>query len=159
MNELTFEEALRLGIEAHKAGNLQDADRYYTAILGANPNHPDANHNMGVLAVGVGKLETALPFFEKAILANPKIEQYWLSHIDALVRLKRYDKANEVFDQAQRNDVDGNSLRTCRETKEFQIELDLPRENLQEILSKYNDGRYRQAIKDARKAVEQHQMK
>ena len=66
MNELTFEEALRLGVEAHKAGKVQDADRYYTAILEMDPNHPDANHNMGVLAVGIGKLEVSLPFFERA---------------------------------------------------------------------------------------------
>ena len=54
-------------IEAHKAGKVQEADRYYTAILKANPKHPDANHNMGVLAVGVGKVETALPFFKTAL--------------------------------------------------------------------------------------------
>ena len=38
------------------------ADRYYTAILKVQPKHPDANHNMGALAVGVGKLQQALPF-------------------------------------------------------------------------------------------------
>jgi len=29
---------------------VQEADRLYTAILQAQPKHPDANHNMGVLA-------------------------------------------------------------------------------------------------------------
>ena len=55
--ELTLEQALQKGIEAHKAGKVQEADRYYTAILKAQPKHPDVNHNMGVLAVGVGKVE------------------------------------------------------------------------------------------------------
>ena len=59
--ELTLDQALQKGIEAHKAGKVQEADRYYTAILKANPKHPDANHNMGVLAVGVGKVLEALP--------------------------------------------------------------------------------------------------
>ena len=54
--ELTLDQALQKGIEAHKAGKVQEADQYYTAILKANPKHPDANHNMGVLAVGVGKV-------------------------------------------------------------------------------------------------------
>ena len=54
--ELTLDQALQKGIEAHKAGKAQEADRYYTAILKAQPKHPDANHNMGVLAVGLGKL-------------------------------------------------------------------------------------------------------
>ena len=53
--ELTVDQALQKGVEAHKAGKAQEADQYYTAILKANPKHPDANHNMGVLAVGVGK--------------------------------------------------------------------------------------------------------
>ena len=59
---LTLGQALQKGVEAHKAGKVQEADRYYTAILQAQPNHPDANHNMGVLAVGLGKIVEALPF-------------------------------------------------------------------------------------------------
>ena len=46
--ELTIDQALEKGIEAHKAGRALQADQYYTAILKANPKHPDANHNMGV---------------------------------------------------------------------------------------------------------------
>ena len=65
--ELTLEQALQKGIEAHRTGQVQEADRYYTAILKANPKHPDANHNMGVLGVGVGKVEEALSFFKTAL--------------------------------------------------------------------------------------------
>ena len=77
--ELTLDQALQKGVEAHKAGKVQEADQYYTAILKANPKHPDANHNMGVLAVGVGKVQEALPFFKTALEANPSIAQFWLS--------------------------------------------------------------------------------
>ena len=83
--ELTLDQALQKGVEAHKAGKAQKADQYYTAILKANPKHPDANHNMGVLAVSVGKVEEALPFFKTALGVNPNIAQYWLSYIDALI--------------------------------------------------------------------------
>ena len=54
--ELTLDQALQKGIEAHKAGRVQEADQYYTAILKANPKHPDANHNMGILASVLEKL-------------------------------------------------------------------------------------------------------
>ena len=54
--EFTIEQALQKGIQAHKAGKVQQADTYYTAILKANPKHPDANHNMGILAVDLGKV-------------------------------------------------------------------------------------------------------
>ena len=53
--ELTVDQALRHGVEAYKEGKLQDAERIYRAILRAQPNHPDANHNLGVLAVLVGR--------------------------------------------------------------------------------------------------------
>ena len=99
--ELTVEEALRKGIEAHRAGNVVEADKYYTAILSSQPDHPDANHNMGVLAVGVGKVEEALPFFKRALDANAAVEQFWLSYIDALIKLDKMDEAKAVFDQAK----------------------------------------------------------
>ena len=91
--ELTFDQALQKGVEAHKAGKGQEADRYYTAILHVQPKHPDANHNMGVLAVGAGKVEEALPFFKTALETNPKIAQFWLSYIDALLKLDRLAEA------------------------------------------------------------------
>ena len=85
--ELTLVQALQKDIETHKAGNAQEADRFYTEIIKANPKHPDANHNMGALAFGIGKVEEALPFFKTALDANPTIAQYWLSYIDALIKL------------------------------------------------------------------------
>ena len=108
--ELTLDQALQLGIKAHKAGKVQEADRYYTAILKAQPKHPDANHNMGVLAVGVGKVEDALPFFKTALEANPNIAQFWLSYIDALIKLDRMTDAKAIFDQAKKNGVQSDSL-------------------------------------------------
>ena len=99
--ELTLDQALHKGVEAHKAGRVQEADRLYTAILKAQPKHPDANHNMGVLAVGVGKVQDALPFFKIALEANPNTAQFWLSYIDALVKLNRLVDAKAVLDQAK----------------------------------------------------------
>ena len=55
--EFTLDQALIMGVEAQKKGKLQEANRYYTAILKVQPKHPDANHNMGILAVSVGKIQ------------------------------------------------------------------------------------------------------
>ena len=79
MTELTIDQALKKGIEAYKSGEVQEADRLYTTIIKAHPKHPDANHNMGVLAVGLGKVQEALPFFKTALEANPAKAQFWLS--------------------------------------------------------------------------------
>jgi tetratricopeptide (TPR) repeat protein len=56
---------------------------------------------MGVLAVGVGKVEEALPFFKTALEANSSIAQYWLSYIDALIKLDRMDYAKAVLGLAR----------------------------------------------------------
>ena len=99
--ELTLDQALQKGVEAHKAGQIQDADRLYTAILKAQPEHPDANHNMGVLAVSVGKVQEALPSFKTALEANPSTGQFWLSYIDALTKLGKLADAKAMLDQAK----------------------------------------------------------
>ena len=110
MAELTIDQALKLGIEAHKAGRVQEADRLYTAILKAQPKHPDANHNLGVLAVGVGKVEQALQFFKTALEANPATAQFWLSYIDALIKLDQLADAKAVLDQARSKGAKGDAF-------------------------------------------------
>ena len=110
MAELTIDQALQQGIEAHKAGQVQEADRLYTAILKAQPKHPDANHNMGVLAVGVGKVEQALPFFKTALEANPATAQFWLSYIDALIKLDQLAEAKAMLDQAKSKGAKGDGF-------------------------------------------------
>ena len=118
--ELTIEQALQQGVTAHKQGKLQDAERLYRAILQSLPSHPDANHNLGVLAVSVNKAETALPFFKTALEANPKIEQFWLSYIDALIKTEKLDDAKRVLADAQQAGVSAAKAQTFEEQLEFQ---------------------------------------
>jgi protein O-GlcNAc transferase len=103
--ELTIKQALQQGVAAHKEGKLQDAERLYRAILQSQPLHPDANHNLGVLAVSVNKAEAALPLLKTALEANPKIEQFWLSYIDALIKEKQFENAKLVIEQAKTQGV------------------------------------------------------
>ena len=115
--ELTIDQALQKGIEAHKAGQVQEADRLYTAILKAQPKHPDANHNMGVLAVDIGKVEEALAFFKTALEVNPNTAQFWLSYIGALIKLDRLADAKAVFDQAKnKGELKEKPLKSWRKT-------------------------------------------
>ena len=153
--ELTLDQALQKGIEAHKAGNAQEADRYYTAILKAQPKHPDANHNMGVLAVGVGKVNEALPFLKTALEANPNIGQFWVSYIDALIKLERIDDAKAVFDQAKSKGAKGEAfdqiekrltgVSTTNAVKNSNVQ-DPPAEILEKAIELREAGKYDEAI-------------
>jgi len=108
--ELTTEQALQKGVAAHREGKLQDAERLYRAILQSQPAHPDANHNLGVIAVSVNKADAALPLFKTALEANPKIEQFWLSYIDTLIKTEKFDDAMRVLSDAQQAGVTAAKL-------------------------------------------------
>ena len=108
--ELTVDQALQQGVAAHREGKLQDAERLYRVILQVQPNHPDANHNLGVLAVAVGKPLVAIPLLKLAVEANPKVEQFWLSYTDALIKLERFDEAKRVVVEAKKSGVSSEKL-------------------------------------------------
>ena len=152
--ELTLEQALQKGIEAHKAGKAQEADKYYTAILKANPKHPDANHNMGALAVGVGKVEAALPFFKTALEVNQTIGQYWLSYIDALIKLDRIADAKAVFDQATSKGMKGNGFKQIKKqlaslTSNNSNNQEPSQAELQNLVNLYSKGQVKQVLNEA----------
>ena len=113
--ELTIDQALQRGVAAHKEGKLQDAERLYRAILQAQPDHPDANHNLGVLAVAVGKPLEALPLFKLAVDTNPQVEQFWLSYIDALIKVGHFEDAREVLVAGEQSGVSAEKLGGCRQ--------------------------------------------
>jgi predicted Zn-dependent protease len=106
----TIEQALQTAVEAHKAGKLQDAERLYRAILVTQPKHPDANHNLGVMAVSLNKTEAALPLFKIALEANPNQGQFWISYVDALIREKQFDNAMSLLEQGKKRGLAGEKV-------------------------------------------------
>ena len=157
--ELTLDQALQKGIEAHQAGQAQEADRLYTAILKAQPKHPDANHNMGVLAVGVGKVQEALPFFKTALEARSNIAQYWLSYFDALIRLGHLDDARTVLEQARDSDADGEAFDQLDDRLEQAAlaENEAPsQDQMQELMNLHNQGQLVNALDQAEKLIQQY---
>ena len=103
--ELITKQALEQGVIAHKEGKLQEAERLFRVVLQSQPSHPDANHNLGVVLVSVNKAQAALPLFKTALEANPKIEQFWLSYIGALIKVQQFENAKEVLEQGKKQGV------------------------------------------------------
>ena len=48
-------------VARHQAGQLQEAERLYRAVLQVEPKHPEANHNLGMIAVQSKRPDAALP--------------------------------------------------------------------------------------------------
>ncbi len=107
-----IDELLIQGIKAHKERNLNEAERLYREILKKTPSHPDANHNIGVLALEVGKFDEALTFIEKAVANNPHKEQYWLSLIELLIKLGKISRARNVLSGAIKIGFDSKKLKS-----------------------------------------------
>ena len=109
--EPSIEETLRLGIAAHNAGNLHEAERAYRAILQSQPKHPDANHNLGLIAILSNQIEAALPLFKTALDANPNMEHFWVGYIDALVKNKQLKDAKRAIKKAKKK---GSMPKKCK---------------------------------------------
>ena len=108
--ELTIEEALAKAVAAHKEGNLQEAEHLYRGILQSQPTHPEANHNMGVLATTAGQNSEAMFFFKKAVEVKPDFLQYWISYILILIELRQSEEAEKAILEARKKGLDDPSF-------------------------------------------------
>ena len=164
MTELTIDQALQQGVEAHKAGQIQEADRLYTSIIQAQPKNPDANHNMGVLSLGVGKVQEALPFFKTALEANPATAQFWLSYINTLIKLDQLVDAKALLDQAKSKGAKGDGFDELEQRLKGVAgvpvgkasKVQQPSQNQQQsVINLYNQGKLQQALEQATVLLQQ----
>ena len=108
--KLTIEQAMWQGVTAHKAGKLQEAEHFYQAVLESEPEHADANHNLGLIAVSVNQIEAALPLFKNALNVNSNNENFWISYIDALAKAKHLKDAKRAIKKAKKKGIDSKKL-------------------------------------------------
>lgn len=128
---------LQQAIQHHRAGEFSQAESLYRAILQTQPNHPDANHNLGVIAVAMNKTELALPFFKLALETNPNQMQFWLSYIDALIKTEQFDLARAVLKKGLERGLSGEKV------EQLAIYLNEPTQiELEELLFLFNQGKY-----------------
>jgi tetratricopeptide (TPR) repeat protein len=157
--ELTIEQALQQGVAAHKEGKVQDAEKLYRAILQSQPLHPDANHNLGVLAASVNKADVALPLFKTALEANPKIEKFWLSYIDALIKEKQFDNAKQVLEQAKKQGVAEGKLNILETQLTRTAQVNEPKLVVQNKSLSLSEKRKKLAEQKKQKKAKKHNLK
>ena len=69
-------QALQRGIDLQRQRKFVEAERIYQGILHRLPEHPDALHLMGTLAVEANNMEAAVDYFERAVKRRPKHPQF-----------------------------------------------------------------------------------
>ena len=149
--ELTVEQAFQMAVTAHKEGKLQDAERLYESILRSQPQHPDANHNLGLIAISANRIGAALPLFKNALNVNPSIEQFWISYIDALVKDNQLKNAKRVVNQAKKKGLNTKRLKALLSQRRSRVDSKVPPQpQLSKLLEIYQRGRFREAEKLAK---------
>lgn len=104
------EDLLSEAIKAHAAGQLKQALTSYRHILEYDPNNADVNHNLGVLYVQSKKLQESLIFFERALKVAPESSQFWISYVDALLKLDDVKIAEQTLVAGRNVGVKPNQL-------------------------------------------------
>jgi len=155
MDNLTVEQAFNRAVEFHKNGKIAEADQLYTAILRADPDHPHANHNMGVLAVNVDKIDLALPYLERALSIDNNVIQFYVSLVDALVKLGQIKKAQKILLDAETQNLQSPQLKILKQQvadimdpKNFNVQ-----KKLDSIKALHDKGLFLEAIKDGEIAL------
>ena len=112
---------------------------------------------MGVLAVGVGKIQEALPFFKIALEAKPSVAQFWLSYIDSLVKLDRMPDAKAVFDQAKDKGAKGEAFDQLEQRLNVpnEVSIDPPQAQLQTLINLYKQGQLQQTLDSTKQLLSQ----
>ena len=152
--ELTIEQALQQGTAAHKEGKLQEAERLYRSILQSQSTHPDANHNLGLLAIKAGTIEKSLPFFKVALEINPTINKFWQSYINALISSNKVSEAERLISMATRKGVNSKMLMKLRAKvnnsktalNERVAIKNPPEQHLLELIKLYSNGEYQELL-------------
>jgi len=129
----TIKKALQEAIKVHKAGKLQDAEVCYRSILQIQPKHPDANHNLGLIADSLNKPEAALLLFKTALEASPSQGRFWISYIEALIKNNQIEHAKSVLNQGKKMGLAGERVNVLNKkltstNVEHEIELSIERQ-------------------------------
>jgi len=152
--------ALRQAFAHHKAGRLQEAEQLYRTILQAQPYQPEANHNLGVLAVQTGQHAAGLPYLKAALMINPAKGQYALSYAEALLATGQAKEALNILQTAMQRGLNSSAAQALRHRAEVaalstpaNAEIPTPGE-IDQLVALFDAGRFVELEREARLLVD-----
>jgi protein O-GlcNAc transferase len=88
------------GVALHQQGNLAEAERIYEEVLRKQPDHFDALHLLGIIALHTGRAERGIELIKRAIGLNANIAAAHSNLGNGLRGLKRPADALASYDRA-----------------------------------------------------------
>jgi tetratricopeptide (TPR) repeat protein len=90
----------RHGLACHQQGRLPEAERHYNAALRSEPDHFEALHMLGVIALQMGRFERGVQIITKAVGLNDSSPITFNNLAKGLKDLGRFDEATVYFERA-----------------------------------------------------------
>jgi protein O-GlcNAc transferase len=97
---MTLREELESGLSHQQAGRFAEAERIYQQVLSRHPDHLDALHLLGILAMQMGRPDKAVELIQRAIGRNPGFADAHVNLGIALVKLGQFEAAIAAFRRA-----------------------------------------------------------
>jgi tetratricopeptide (TPR) repeat protein len=95
-----IEQSLHEALALQRQGRLREAEKIYTRVLKAAPDHFDALNLLGAVKAQLGRMGEAHRLFSAAVKINPRVAGAWANLGQVLHALKRSDEALACLDKA-----------------------------------------------------------
>ena len=93
----TVDEAFAYGVQQHKAGHLDEAEKVYAAVLERRPDRADVLNVLGILKHQRGELAAAAALMRRVVELEPGADGVWNNLGNVLMRLDEVDEAGRAF--------------------------------------------------------------
>ena len=165
-----METAIQKALTLHKEGKLVEAEKLYRFILKTEPNHLDANNNLGILMYGCHRFNEARINFKKFIELEPNYAEVYVHLGNTLNQLGMSDEAvlnykkaiklkpeyssvyNNLSIALQKLNKNEEAEENCRKAIQLKPDYAEAYNNLSSVLKKLN--RLEEAEENCRKAIQ-----
>jgi len=100
MPPIVVPQTFALALQHHQAGRLAEAEALYRQILAAQPNHAEALHHLGLVALQTDRQDLSVKWIRQALVFNPNSPAAHSSLGEACRRAGRLDEAVAAYRRA-----------------------------------------------------------
>ena len=100
IKNLNISKTFQMAIQSHKDGNIIKAKSLYIKVLELDPNHENANINIGVIFQQLGEFQNAKKCYEHVLKNNSKNIKAYINLGVVFKNLGKIEEAKKYFEKA-----------------------------------------------------------
>ena len=114
----------------------------------SQPQHPDANHNLGLIAISANQIERCTTLIQNGFERQPESRTILASYIDALVKTSNPRMLRKPSKRQKRRGIDAKKLQAVFAQSKKMVDTKAPSQaQLDSLLGLYRNHRYADAEK------------